>query len=191
MPRTATQFQTIREESKARILEAALQTFNEAGYDGASVRMIAQQAGISQGLLYNYFAGKDELLRELFEHSMRDVRESFGDASDAGTPQERLAQIVRRSIAIIRRNQTFWRLSYGVRMQPAVLAKLGGALTEWIAMIRAVLEEQFRAAGSPTPEIDAELMFAAIDGMCQHYVLQPDTYPFEQVGEALISRFIK
>ena len=53
-----------------------------------------------------------------------DVRASFALA-DAAPPSERLERLVRGSFEILRRNMPFWRLSYGVRMQPAVLAGLG------------------------------------------------------------------
>lgn len=188
-PRTEEQNQHIREESSTRIIRAALEQFATYGYTQTSVKMIASAAGVSQGLLYNYFASKDDLLRAIFAQSMVDVRESFALAEQGSTPADKIARLIRGSAAILRRNTDFWKLSVGVRGQPAVLALLGDALGGWLAEIQATLQRYFVEAGAANPQIEAELLFAVIDGMTQHFVLAPDQYPLEAVAEAAIARF--
>src|SRR5262245_15146311 len=107
MPRTAVQYQALRGESRARILEAALDVFARLGYEGASVRLIARQAGVAQGLLYNYFESKEQLLRAIFERGMRDVQASFEAAEVGGDPPERLERLIRHSFATVRQNLRF------------------------------------------------------------------------------------
>jgi len=51
--------------NKAKIERAALTLFAEHGVDGVSTKSIAQQAGVSEGLLYRYFKNKETLAREL------------------------------------------------------------------------------------------------------------------------------
>jgi len=51
--------------NKAKIERAAVWLFSEHGIDGVSTKSIAQQAGVSEGLLYRYFKNKDTLAREL------------------------------------------------------------------------------------------------------------------------------
>ena len=41
----------------------------------------------------------------------------------------------------------------------------------------------------PGAGIEARLLFAQIDGLCQHYVLDPRRYPLEQVIDQLIARY--
>jgi len=53
--------------NKAKIERAALTLFAEHGVDGVSTKSIAQQAGVSEGLLYRYFKNKDTLARELMQ----------------------------------------------------------------------------------------------------------------------------
>ena len=187
-PRTAEQNEQIRAASRQRIIEQALALFAEHGYERTSVRMIADAAGVSQGLLYNYFDGKQALLHAIFEESVADVRASFALA-DAAPPGQRLERLVRGSFEILRRNMAFWRLSYGVRMQPAVLAGLGSELHEWTATIRRALQGYLRDAGVPRPEIEAAALFALIDGISQHYVLDPDRYPLDAVIELVVARY--
>lgn len=50
---------------RAEILRAARNTFAAKGYDGASIRDIAQEAGLSLSALYYYFPSKQDALFEL------------------------------------------------------------------------------------------------------------------------------
>jgi AcrR family transcriptional regulator len=51
--------------TKDRILDVALDLFVEHGFDGTSVRQIAEHVGITKAALYYYFASKDEILMAL------------------------------------------------------------------------------------------------------------------------------
>jgi AcrR family transcriptional regulator len=190
MPRSPAQNELLREASTQRVLEHALRLFAEHGYDATTMKMIAASASISPGLIYNYFASKEDLLRAIFVRSMDDVRASFAEA-EAAAPGERLERLIRASFEILRRNRDFWRLSYGARMQQSVLAVLGDALPQWLAEIGVTLQRYLAEAGAPDPEIEARLLFALIDGVSQHYVLDPDRYPLDAVADALIARHLR
>ena len=58
-------------EPRAEILDAAAELFTQLGYAGTSTRAIAERVGIRQASLYYHFAGKDELLLDLLESSVR------------------------------------------------------------------------------------------------------------------------
>lgn len=189
MPRTPEGFQELRDESRARILEGALRVFVRRGYEGATVREIAREAGVSQGLMYHYFEGKQELLRAIFLRGMEDVGASLRPPPPGTPPEEALTLAVRGAFRVVRQHLAFWRLSYGLRFQPGVLEGLGGEVAGWSDAIRAVLERKLRALGEPSPEAAALALFAAIDGAAQHFALDPERYPLEEVGEALIARF--
>lgn len=52
-----------REQTRERIVDAAITAFSDHGFRGASTREIAQRADVTQGLLTYHFASKDELWR--------------------------------------------------------------------------------------------------------------------------------
>ena len=147
-----------------------------------------EDSDCGSGLRNNYFDGKQALLRAIFEESVADVRASFALA-DAAPPGERLERLIRGSFEILDRNIAFWRLSYGVRMQAAVLEGLGPELHEWTAAIHRTLHGYLRDAGVPQPDIEAAALFALIDGISQHYVLDPDRYPLDAVIELVVARY--
>jgi AcrR family transcriptional regulator len=181
--------EALRSERRAEILEGALALFAEHGYTETTVRTIAEAIGMSQGLLYRYFPSKDDLLRAIFEESMRDVQASFTAADEGITPNEKLERLIRAAFAIVRAHLRFWKLSYGVRMQTAVLTGLGDALTSWTATIHRTLERYLAEAGFVDPATEAAILFALIDGVSQHYVLDPERYPLDRVADAIVARY--
>ena len=54
-----------RENTRARLLEAAALVFAEEGLDGATVEAVCERAGFTRGAFYSNFESKDELFLEL------------------------------------------------------------------------------------------------------------------------------
>jgi AcrR family transcriptional regulator len=188
-PRSAADNQRRRDAARGRILTQALKLFAARGYASTPVDAIVRAARCSPGLLYHYFPSKQALLETLFEESMTDVRASFLAADAEPDPRERIGALLRAAADIVRDHREFWTLSYGVRMQRDVLAGLGPSLAAWTHGIVATLARYLRDAGFPQPEMEAALLFAQIDGLLQHYVLDPRTYPLDALIEALVDRY--
>src|SRR5580698_2365288 len=53
---------------RAQIIECAIDAIAELGFAQASLAQIAKRAGVSTGVTLYYFAGKDELIREVIAH---------------------------------------------------------------------------------------------------------------------------
>jgi AcrR family transcriptional regulator len=188
-PRRAEQNEALRSETRSKIMEAALLLFGERGYESTTIKQIAEHARIAQGLMYRHFASKEQLLAAIFSESITDVRESFAQAEESGPPAAHLLGLIRAALAGIQQNERFWRLSYATRTQIPVLQSLGTDLEAWTAEILVTLSGYFRAAAWPNPEIEAAILFATIDGIAQHYVLQPKSYPLAAVTELLVDRY--
>lgn len=63
-----------RQQTKQRLLRAALEVFSRYGYEGASVDRISDHAGFTKGAFYSNFGSKDEiLLAVLQEHTRREL----------------------------------------------------------------------------------------------------------------------
>ena len=57
----------IVEDRREQILDAAVRVFAEKGFDRATNKDIASEAGITPGLIYHYFKSKEDLLRAILE----------------------------------------------------------------------------------------------------------------------------
>ena len=61
-------------KTRDRILECALQLFNEKGEPNVSTMEVANEMGISPGNLYYHFHGKEPLILGLFERFQNELR---------------------------------------------------------------------------------------------------------------------
>lgn len=81
---------------KADIVRAALQMFAEKGFRGATIRDIAEAAGVTEGALYRHFASKEELAQALFAECARLFYEHLHAAVAAHTsPRQQLCALAR------------------------------------------------------------------------------------------------
>jgi len=63
-------FERISDERKELILEVGIEEFSAKGYENANINVIAQKAGISIGLMYKYFATKEDLFLTCISRGM-------------------------------------------------------------------------------------------------------------------------
>jgi AcrR family transcriptional regulator len=90
-PLNEKQLHQIRDERKEQIKAAALQVFARKGILSAKMSMIAETAGISNGLLYHYFKSKDELFTSLVQEAMDESEAALRSVYDLpGTPLEKI-----------------------------------------------------------------------------------------------------
>ncbi len=93
MPRTEKDNQKIKEEQREHILRSALGLFARRGLHGVTVSRIAQEAGVSQGLLYHYFSSKEALYTAL-------IRRAFVRMGEAALGLEALEIPARQKVAL-------------------------------------------------------------------------------------------
>lgn len=85
-------------QTRARLLAAAKEVFEELGYFDARVSDIAARATLSQGSFYHYFDSKEQIFREVAAAVDDELSEPLGavlDPSTAGTTDERLRRALR------------------------------------------------------------------------------------------------
>jgi TetR/AcrR family transcriptional regulator len=91
------------EERRAQIVDAALKVFAEKGFSGARTKEIAEQAGISETLIFQHFKTKGDLyrsaLKELFSKHpvMPEVEEKMRIKDDLGVLRNMASHLIRHS----------------------------------------------------------------------------------------------
>ncbi len=75
-----------KQETRAKVLEAARRLFSEHGYEGATIRDIASAAGMSTGAVFANFSDKADLFQEIMSTDMQELSslmaEAAGDKED-------------------------------------------------------------------------------------------------------------
>jgi AcrR family transcriptional regulator len=83
------------EQTRALILETAMRLFQERGYDKTTMRAIAQEAGVSVGNAYYYFAGKEHLIQGFYDRIAAEQQAAVREVLDRETGlEERLAGVL-------------------------------------------------------------------------------------------------
>jgi AcrR family transcriptional regulator len=68
------------DETRTRILEAALALFRKRGFEKTTMREIAQESGVALGAAYYYFDSKDALVMGFYERAQRELDPLLEDA---------------------------------------------------------------------------------------------------------------
>lgn len=99
MTQEARYHRMLPELRKANLVEATLVCLKRHGFQGASIRKISAEAGVSVGLISHHYAGKDELVAEAYMavtgRVMGLLREAMAQA--APNARERLSAFFRAS----------------------------------------------------------------------------------------------
>jgi AcrR family transcriptional regulator len=83
------------EETRNRILEAALGVFRERGFERATMRDIAVEAKVAVGAAYYYFESKDAIVMAFYERSQSEMRPRIEALLDeSNTLEARLRAII-------------------------------------------------------------------------------------------------
>ncbi|MFD5228781.1 TetR/AcrR family transcriptional regulator [Streptomyces qaidamensis] len=111
-------------ESKARILRSAQVLFARNGYDGTSLKAIAQHVGVSTPALYWHFRSKDEIYFAALEKMLVDFVEAVRGAVHSSEPLARFREAVSAHI----RFQLERREEAGLYAQTVGMRRLTAAL---------------------------------------------------------------
>lgn len=99
-----------KSENNKKIVAAAKKEFMEQGFENASMRKIAADAGITVGALYRHFENKEEMFASLVEPTLCELRELYDIASQK--EYERLRTMANEQAWLNAENKTRWIMSF-------------------------------------------------------------------------------
>lgn len=156
-----------KQETAARILEAADEVIGDVGYDGASVADIAARAGVNKALVFYYFNSKLELLERVLERYYAGHAEALaGAVTSSGSLRDRLHGMMDAYLDFIAANRRYPRLVQhlvsGSGAHHALIQRNLRPLFEWIT---GALEEVVPAGG----HLAARQFFVTFSGAVINY----------------------
>ncbi len=188
-PRTQAQNHDIRTKRRRDILMVALELFATHGYHNTSVSELAKRAGISKGLLYNYFHSKEEVLeaviRQQFSDSAKQLFDELQALEGKFAPQELILLGVEKYFELLQAQEQVWRLSISLSMQVSNLPHIREVMNEVFHRIFLLMEEMFSRCGLTHTYHRARLLAAQLDGIALHYYAFPQ-YDLQGVKAQLI-----
>jgi AcrR family transcriptional regulator len=101
-------------DTRTRILQAALRTFAEKGFDGAKTRDIASRADVTLGLLQYHFGSKLNLWKAAVDLAFADLAGGLEGilASDAEDERARLRALIRGHVIFVARSPEWVRIMH-------------------------------------------------------------------------------
>jgi AcrR family transcriptional regulator len=189
VPRTQEANEALRQKSRERILKAAVRLFSRRGFGGATVRAIAEEAGVALGLMYAHFPSKEAVLAALMDASVLDVAHTLDSAEREPTAAGFVTALLSAAVPLLDAHRDAWRLSYALRHQPEVLTSLAVPVKKFSTATVERLGQALAARGVPNAPIEAAVLFALVDGISQQYVMVPRGYPIDAVIAAAAAHY--
>lgn len=179
----------MREVKRRQIMETALELFAGKGYHNTSISMIASGAGISKGLMYNYFKSKEDLIKSIFNKGVDQLIGLFDPNKDGVLTQEEFDFFVDRTFQTLKENKTYWKLYFSIIMQPGIYEMVSKTYQDIIQSSLKTLIEYYQKQGVEDPQSEAMLFGAVMDGLSINYLLNPDMFPLDKYKQSIIDRF--
>ncbi|MBN2522603.1 MAG: TetR/AcrR family transcriptional regulator [Bacteroidales bacterium] len=184
-PRTEKQFEEIREERKTQIKEVALEIISEEGIQNSSISKIAKRAGISKGLLYNYYESKEQMIKEIIFDGMDQFIKVFDPDKDGLLTDEEAKYFIDELFHILESNIKYWRLYFSVMLQPKVMLLIQDRFIQMIEPFMKTLVSYFERKGYGNPYVEARMIAACLDGIGFHYIIDPKGFPLNEIKKRL------
>jgi TetR/AcrR family transcriptional regulator, fatty acid metabolism regulator protein len=144
-------------DKRTLILDAAIRVFAEHGYHGARVGDIAEDAGVAHGLLYHYFASKDEVLRTIFIENWGELIGRFRAVEDADeSASEKLEGIAKILLRTWRNDPALVTVMVREVARSQQLQAQVTEVREAFAIVERVIE-QGQTQGTFRADVDAQL----------------------------------
>ncbi len=189
-PRSKKQFAQIRQSRKASIMEVATRLFATNGFDSTSISKIAAEAGVSKGLLYNYFKNKDALVREIALDGLNQIMLALDLNMSEPLTREIFIDIIDRNFSHLKQHTDSWRLYIAVITQPHVMALVQKELYDAVGPFMTAVSNYFKKKGVKNPQAYGYFIGALLDGIGLDFLFDTENYPLEEVKQIIIDKII-
>ena len=189
-PRSKEQFEEIREASLRKIFDASLELFGTKGYDSTSIAAIARHAGISKGLIYNYFDSKEDLLEAMIMDLMK-LGDQILEKSMQKDTAKTLEGIIRSIFQWLRDNEKLNRLLVGLSLHLDRFDFIRQLSHQKMNGYLKMLENMLQELGFEDHKTEARILSTVFDGIAMHYLVLKEDYPMAEIEEMLINKYCK
>jgi AcrR family transcriptional regulator len=188
MPRRPEQFEEIREKSREKILAAALKLFANKGYAATSIDSIAKKAGISKGLIYNYYKSKKSILLAIFDDAMKVGEQMVSAQKKVKAPHDRMRGMIDQMFDMMHTKPEYLKLLTVLTLQPGVMAETKEFTRE---AYKKGQEWNHQLTGRNTKEsfMDSLMLGALLDGVVLNFILHGDKYPIDAIKQRIIKEY--
>ena len=189
-PKSKDQFEEAREKSKENILNSALKLFSKRGFYNTSIRQIATQANISNGLMYNYFKSKEDLLVEIVNKSFTLMNSVIINDKELNA-NEKIEQTINKTFDLIQNKKKLLRMMLQIGLQAEKFEFVNKMIAKKYDEEIEILADSFQKIGIVNNKIEASIFLATLDGIMLQYMIMKNEIPFNEMRNAMIEKYKK
>jgi len=186
-PRTKEQFKVIRKQKEEVIMQTALRLFANKGFEATSVSVIAKEAGISKGLMYNYFNSKEDLLKHIIIGNVSKILDYLNVENPESIQKGEIIQFIEGNLQQLKKEPDFFKLYFSLAFQPSVFALLEEDIMQVFMPLVKVFTNYYTQKGDDKPAVKARFLLALFDGIGIHYVMDTQSFPLDETRDLIIN----
>ncbi|MHB8377753.1 MAG: TetR/AcrR family transcriptional regulator [Dehalococcoidia bacterium] len=185
--------------TRKQILDASLRLFSEKGFARASVRDIAQAAGITDAAIYYHFESKRDLLEALIEErgfttAIEGLERAETDELTIG-PLEAISGIAASALALMYANRDLMKvlLVQAVAEDPVAMDEYGMLVSRWTRAEARILKHYIQRGELRTDDADelAKQLVVTVVGAFAHYMMSPAEGPADGAVPPALMRHVE
>lgn len=189
----------IEEDTRTKILQAALKLFARQGYDGTSTKDLAKSAGVAEGTLFRHFANKKAILVEVATTGWVDIlTDLLTELSEMGS-YKAVSQVMRRRMVNMRKNGDLLRVcfieaQYHPELKETIQAEVINKMTDVAeAFFETAMEKGIYRQMNPKIVAKVFLGIFAIAGFSDATIIAPDATPqaMQEMAEGISDIFLR
>ena len=167
-------------DKQIQIIETAEELFADRGYDGTSVRDIADVAGVNVAMISYYFGSKEKLMEALFEHRIGSIQMRVESLlkDDSLTPFDKVNMLIDDHVERVMQKQCFHKIMISVVLtnkMPGIL-KAANDVKLRIAEIVSELIKDGQKKGVFKKKVDVILMLNTMVGTVSQTLMSMGYY---------------
>jgi AcrR family transcriptional regulator len=170
-------------------VNAARRIIEQKGFEGASLRAIARELGCTTGVLTHHFVSKEDLLHSALDALFRPFDERLAAANSGADRLEGMRRMLLLVLPVSKTNRAAARLWLRLVLRAVVDQSLAFDYRRRYGALRigfkGLLEEGQKAGEfreDLDPAVEADLLFALVDGLAIHALTEPDRFPSERLA---------
>lgn len=188
MPRTKEQLLELRTQQREKILQATLKTVSIEGCAQTTIAKIAQAAGISKGLIYNYFDTKESIYVEILQNGFEELHLLINNENPYKNKEDFIKMVDMLFIEFTG-NMDFWFMYYNFIMQPYMRERVNKLVAQSMAPMMQALSGYFEQKGIEDPFNEAVLFALSLDGIFLGLAINPKTFDLNKLKLRIIEKF--
>lgn len=188
-PRNLSQFKEIRSDKKKLILSTALNLFANKGYHASSVSMIAREAKISKGLMYNYFESKEALLSSIYEEFVEIIMNLMNPDHDDEVTTDEMKDFLSSFFELIEQNKIYWKLYFQLATEKGSFNLFQSEpYSEQFKKTERLINRYFKERFE-NPEIEKSLFISILKGFALDFLHADENYPQQKIDDFKLRMF--